>query len=177
MYDRIYAVRHCTAMYCVNLIVRLGQAAFFDVASCATLVQAVSRYRNLKILRSCVEDCFSFVGARDLNGRTALHCACQTGLLPLIRYLCVCGSDPRDKDNHEKTPLDFAVVRANEESLSFIRNTVRMFEETSAPLPLHNTEPMESDVNPLFPSKKITVRVRRDTIEGTLIASHRVIVS
>ncbi len=85
-----------------GLLNKISLAASFDYAA---------RLGQLSLVEAMLMDGID-VNEQDINGRTILHWAMQTGHREIIELLLKCGADPEIKDNAGKTPSDYTNTRA-----------------------------------------------------------------
>jgi len=86
-----------------------------------TLLHAAANGGNLEIFNLFLKSKTQNVNAVDLFGQTVLHWAVIGKNKAIIKKLLKNGADKNAKDNFNKTPLDLAVERKNEEIVKILK--------------------------------------------------------
>ena len=66
-----------------------------------------ARQGNLDALKFHIERIHTNVNSIDFGGNSVLHITCMLRHIDCIKYLLVRGADPHQRDNTNKTPIDF----------------------------------------------------------------------
>jgi len=107
----------------VNATNKLGQTAFHIVG-----LRGEVGTRPAPYVHSMVANLLSSKGdinRRDLNGKTPLHVAVQTGSYPLVYALVTHGADPNIKDKEGRTPLHETLVQNPAAQLAVPRTVLK----------------------------------------------------
>ena len=62
----------------------------------------------------------ALIEAKDENGRTPLHKACQNGYLPVVQYLIEKGANIKAKDEYHWTPLYIACFKCHLQIVQYL---------------------------------------------------------
>ena len=81
----------------------------------------VLNYATLAAIKARLDAGDELDGAGD-DGVGPLHAAAWSGTLDAVRYLIAMGATLDDTDAHQRTPLDFAVLRGDAAIIQVLRS-------------------------------------------------------